>query len=295
MPPVAPADARRGARSGDPSLIDFTDLASALDTDLSNGLGAEEAARRLHTDGPNELRVIPPVPGWRRMLAQLQDPLVYLLGAAAAVALAAWWFEGRGQPGAAGWPLDAIVIAAVVVLNAVLGWLQEAKAAQAVAALAKMTTATSAVLRDGDVARVPSAELVKGDLLVLAEGDAVGADARLAQAAALMLLEAPLTGESEAVLKDAAQLSATAALGDRLNMVFKGTAVAQGTGRAIVTATGMQTEMGSIATLLDSTPDAPTPLQVEIAHLGKVLGIAALAIAGVVVASILLTSDIESV
>ncbi|MDP2867397.1 cation-translocating P-type ATPase [Methyloversatilis sp.] len=295
MPPVAPADARRGARSGDPSLIDFTDLASALDTDLSNGLGAEEAARRLHTDGPNELRVIPPVPGWRRMLAQLQDPLVYLLGAAAAVALAAWWLEGRGQPGAAGWPLDAIVIAAVVVLNAVLGWLQEAKAAQAVAALAKMTTATSAVLRDGDVARVPSAELVKGDLLVLAEGDAVGADARLVQTAALMLLEAPLTGESEPVLKDAAPLSEVAALGDRLNMVFKGTAVAQGTGRAIVTATGMQTEMGGIATLLDSTPDAPTPLQVEIAHLGKVLGIAALAIAGVVVASILLTSDIESV
>jgi Ca2+-transporting ATPase len=97
-------------------------------------------------------------------------------------------------PGAAGWPLDAIVIACVVVLNAVLGWLQEAKAAQAVAALAKMTTATSAVLRDGAVARVPSAELVKGDVLVLAEGDAVGADARLAQAAALKLLEAPLDG-----------------------------------------------------------------------------------------------------
>jgi Ca2+-transporting ATPase len=133
-------------------------------------------------------------------------PLVYLLGAAAAVALAAWWFEGRGQPGAAGWPLDAIVIVFVVLLNALLGWLQEAKAAQAVAALAKMTTATSAVLRDGAVARVPSAELVKGDLLVLAEGDAVGADARLVQAAALKLLEAPLTGESEAVLKDAARL-----------------------------------------------------------------------------------------
>jgi hypothetical protein len=170
------------------------------------------------------------------------------------VALAAWWFEGRGQPGAAGWPLDAIVIACVVVLNAVLGWLQEAKAAQAVAALAKMTTATSAVLRDGAVARVPSAELVKGDLLVLAEGDAVGADARLAQAAALMLLEAPLTGESEAVLKDAARLPAVAALGDRLNMVFKGTAVAQGTGHAIVTATGMQTEMGGIATCWTPRP-----------------------------------------
>ena len=279
----------------DPSLSDVTDLARVLGTDLERGLGAEEAANRLRTDGPNELRALPPVPLWRRALAQLQDPLVYLLGAAAAVALAAWWFEGRGRPGAAGWPLDALVIACVVVLNAVLGWLQEAKAAQAVAALAKMTTATSAVLRDGAVARVPSAELVKGDVLVLAEGDAVGADARLAQAAALMLLEAPLTGESEPVLKDSAPLPVVVALGDRLNMVFKGTAVAQGTGHAIVTATGMQTEMGGIATLLDTTPDTPTPLQVEVAHLGKVLGIAALAIAAVVVATILLISDIEGV
>ena len=285
--PTAPAKA--------PSLIDIADLAAALGTDLERGLGAEEAATRLHADGPNELRAVPPVPAWRRALAQLQDPLVYLLGAAAAIALAAWWFEGRGQPGALGWPLDAIVITCVIVLNAVLGWLQENKAAQAVAALAKMTTATSSVLRDGAVDRVPSAELVKGDLLVLAEGDAVGADARLVQAAALKLLEAPLTGESEAVLKDAAPLPEPAALGDQLNMVFKGTAVAQGTGRALVTATGMQTEMGSIATLLDTTPDAATPLQVEIAHLCKVLGIAALVIAAVVVGTILLISDIQGI
>ena len=279
----------------DPSLIDGADLAPSLGCDLERGLSADEAASRLRADGPNELRARPPLPAWRRALAQLQDPLVYLLGAAAAVALAAWWFEGRGLPGAAGWPLDFMVIICVVVLNAVLGWLQEAKAAQAVAALAKMTTATSAVLRDGVVARVPSAELVKGDLLVLAEGDAVGADARLVQAAALKLLEAPLTGESEAVLKDAAVLPGLAALGDRLNMVFKGTAVAQGTGHAVITATGMRTEMGGIATLLDTTPDAPTPLQVEMAHLGKVLGIAALVIAAIVVATILFFSDIENV
>ena len=274
-------------------MIDVADLARALGTDLEQGLSAEEAATRLRADGPNELRAVLAVPAWRRALAQLQDPLVYLLGAAAAVALVAWWFEGRAHPGAAGWPLDAIVITAVVVLNAVLGWLQEAKAAQAVAALAKMTTATSSALRGGAVARVPSTELVKGDVLVLAEGDAVGADARLVQAAALKLLEASLTGESEAVLKDVAPLPGPAALGDQLNMVFKGTAVAQGTGRALVTATGMQTEMGGIATLLDTTPDAPTPLQVEVAHLGKVLGIAALGVAAVVVATILLISDIH--
>ena len=278
----------------DPSLVDPADLARALGSNLDQGLGADDAARRLQADGPNTLRATPPVPLWRRALAQLQDPLVYLLGAAAAVALVAWWFEGRGRPGAAGWPLDAIVIACVVLLNAVLGWLQESRAALAVAALARMTVATSAVLRDGAVARVPSAEIVKGDVLVLAEGDAVGADARLTHAAALMLLEAPLTGESAAVRKDAAPLQAPGALGDRLNMVFKGTAVAQGTGRAIVTATGMQTELGGIATLLDTTPDAPTPLQTEMAHLGRVLGIAALVIAAVVVATVLILSDIET-
>ena len=289
MPELTPP----AASAGNPSLMAIADLASAVGTDLDRGLSAEEAATRLRADGPNELRSTPPEPAWRRALAQLQDPLVYLLGGAAAVALAAWWFEGRGREGAAGWPLDAIVIACVVLLNAVLGWLQESKAAQAVAALTKMTIATSAVLRDGAVTRVPSAELVKGDVLVLSEGDAVGADARLAQAAALKLLEAPLTGESEAVLKDAARLPEPAALGDRLNMVFKGTAVAQGTGRAVVTATGMQTELGGIATLLDTTPDAPTPLQTEIAHLGKTLGIAALIIASLVVTTILLMSDLH--
>ena len=288
---MAQAQATNDAPPDDPSLIEVADLVERLGTDLAQGLGAKEAARRLREQGPNELRTVSAVPAWRRALAQLQDPLVYLLGAAAAVALVAWWFESRGEPGAAGWPLDAVVIVCVLVLNATLGWWQEAKAAQAVALLAKMTTASSAVLRDGAVARVPSADIVKGDVLVLAEGDAVGADARLVQAAALKVLEAPLTGESEAVLKDAAALSEPVALGDRLNMVFKGTAVAQGTGRAVVTATGMQTEMGSIASLLDTTSDAPTPLQIEIAHLGKVLGIAAMAIAVIVVATILLVAN----
>ncbi len=122
----------------------------------------------------------------------------------------------------------------------------------------------------------------------------MGADARLTQAAALRALEASLTGESEAVLKNAAPLPASAALGDRRNMVFKGTAIAQGTGHAVVTATGMATEMGGIATLLDTTPDMPTPLQGEVAYLGKVLGIAAMVIAALVVATILLSSDIHS-
>ena len=151
-----------------------------------------------------------------------------------------------------------------------------------------MTEASAGVWRDGRLQRVPSAALVRGDVLVLAEGDAVGADARLLQAAALRLLEASLTGESESVLKDPAVLPAGTALGDRLNMVFKGTAVAQGSGRALVTGVGMQTEVGQIATLLDATPDVPTPLQTEVARLGRALAVAAVLIALGVVAVLLL-------
>jgi magnesium-transporting ATPase (P-type) len=277
----------------DPSVADVADVAAACQTDLARGLTAAAAAVRLARDGANELRSVPPVPAWRRALAQLQDPLVYLLLVAAAVALAAWLIEGRGE-GGKGWPMDAIVIAAVVVLNAVLGWVQETKAQSAVAALARMTQATSGVLRDGQLLRIPSAALVLGDVLVLAEGDAVGADARLAESADLRLLEASLTGESEPVLKDAATLKSAAALGDRLNMVFKGTSVAQGSGHAVVTAVGMQSEVGTIATLLDATADPPTPLQLEVARIGRVLGLAAVVIAGVVVVTILLTSHVHA-
>ena len=263
-------------------------MARALGVDLERGLASEEAARRLAKDGPNELRAAPARPVWRRIAAQLHDPLVYLLLGAIAISLAAWLIEGRS-----GWPVDAIVIALIVLLNAILGHVQEAKAESAVAALAQMTAASSAVVRDARIERVPSAELVRGDLLVLGEGDAVGADARLVQAAALRVQEASLTGESEAVLKNPATLSAPAALGDRLDMVFKGTAVVQGTGRAVVTATGMQTEMGAIAAMLEATREEPTPLQKEVARIGRMLGAAVIVIAGVVMATLLLVSDIR--
>jgi Ca2+-transporting ATPase len=273
----------------DPSVIDRAAVAAAFETDASSGLTAAAAALRLVRDGANELRVVPPIPQWRQALAQLKEPLVYLLLVAAAVALVAWVVEGRE-----GWPIDAIVIGVVVLLNAVLGWVQEAKAQSAVAALARMTQASSSVVRDGQLLRIPSADLTVGDLLVLGEGDAVGADARLVEAADLRLLEASLTGESEPVHKDAATLAAPAALGDRLNMVFKGTSVAQGSGRAVVTAIGMQSEMGAIASLLDATEDAPTPLQKEVARVGRVLGLAAVVIAAAVVATILATGAVRS-
>ena len=271
------------------SVMHADDVARAVGADLANGLGAQEAARRLRADGPNRLRMAPRVPAWRRAASQLQDPLVYLLLVAVAVSLAAWVVEG-----AAGWPVDAVVIALVVVFNAVLGFLQQAKAENAVAALARMTAASSAVLRGGQPLRVPSADLVRGDLLVLGEGDTVGADARLVQATSLRVQEASLTGESEAVLKDAATLREAAALGDRLDMVFKGTTIAQGTGRAVVTATGMDTQMGQMAHLLEATKEQPTPLQTEVARIGRMLGIAVIAIAVVVVGTILLVSDIRN-
>ena len=147
-----------------PSLQDACDVARVLGTDLALGLSSEEVARRLAHDGPHELRSAPPVPAWRRrVLAQFQDPLIYMLLAAIGVSLVAWMIEGTG-----GLPVDAMVIAIIVVMNAVLGYVEEAKAENAMAALAQMTAVTSAAMRDGQVRRVPASDLVRGDLLVLA-------------------------------------------------------------------------------------------------------------------------------
>lgn len=284
-----PDDTDVTAPSGEPYLVDSAIIARDLDVDTSVGLSVDEAARRLAADGPNELRGTPPVPAWRRILAQFQDPLIYLLLAAVAIALIAWVIEGAEGP-----PVDAIVIGAIIVLNAILGYTQEAKAADAVAALSVMTAATSTVLRGGVLATVPSSELVRGDVLVLGEGDTVGADARLFFASALRVQEASLTGESASVLKEPATITHHVALGDRINMAYKGTAVSQGVGRGVVTATGMSTEVGSIADMLDSTVEAPTPLQIEIARISKLLGILVVAIALIVMITIIIVGGITS-
>jgi magnesium-transporting ATPase (P-type) len=263
-------------------------VAARLGVDPARGLSSEEAAARLAEHGPNQLEAAERVPAWRKLLAQFQDPLVYLLIVAVIVSLVAWIIEG-----AEGVPFEVVVIALVLVANALLGYSQEAKAEQAVAALARMAAPHAGVLRDGRVERVPTTAVVPGDVLVLAEGDAVAADARLVEASVLKVAEASLTGESEAVLKDVAALPGDAALGDRLDMVFSGTAVASGRGRALVTSTGMGTEMGKVAQLLGRTEEARTPLQREIDLVGRTLGIAVVLIAIVVVGAILLTSDIE--
>lgn len=275
---------------GDPSVLDAATVVQQVRTDPEAGLTSEEAARRLAATGPNELTRARPVPEWRKFVEQFRDPLIYLLFAAIAIALAAWAIEG-----ASGLPFDAIVIAAIVVLNAVLGYAQQAKAEHAVEALRRLGAASATVVRDGVRVQVPTQDLVPGDLLVLAEGDTVPADARLLSAATLKVSEASLTGESESVLKDARTLRAPAALGDRLDMVFNGTAVTQGTGRAVVTATGMATQMGQIADLLRTTEEEPTPLQREIGRVGRTLGIAVIAVAVVVIATIFVFFGVESV
>ena len=263
------------------------EVATALGSHVHDGLTGTEAAARLARFGPNRLDEERPVPPWRKFLGQFADPLIYLLLAATVVSLVAWVLEGEEAA-----PYDAIVIAAIVVANAVLGYVQEARAEKAVAALQRMAAATAAVLRDGRPGRVPAEEVVPGDVLLLAEGDAVAADGRLLEAASLTVAEAALTGESEPVLKDVGPLAGPAELGDRVNMVFSGTAVARGRGRAVVTATGMATEMGNVARLLGRTVEQPTPLQREVDRLGRMLGIAVIVIAAVVVTAILLTADI---
>jgi Ca2+-transporting ATPase len=264
------------------------DVAAELGTDLDDGLDSTEAADRLERFGPNVLDPAEQVPAWRKLLAQFADPLIYLLLVAAAVSVAAWVAEG-----ADGTPYEAIVIAVIVVLNGLLGFIQEARAEQAVAALQRMAAATAAVVRDGRTQRIPAADVVPGDLLLLEEGDAVSADGRLVDVASLTVGEASLTGESQPVVKDVGTLDSPAALGDRLNMVFDGTAVTRGRGRAVVTATGMATEMGSIARLLGRTEEQRTPLQRDVARIGRMLGIAVIAIAVVVVAAILVTADLD--
>ncbi len=265
-------------------------LAGELGTDLDHGLTSAEAAARVDRYGPNELDSEEAVPAWRKFLAQFSDPLVLLLIVAILVSLVVWVLEGRESV-----PFEAIVIGVIIAANAVLGYVQEARTDAAVEALRRMAAASAGVVRDGREQRIAVTDVVPGDVLVLAEGDAVAADARLVEAATLRVAEASLTGESEAVLKDAdLGLDADASLGDRRNMVFSGTAVATGRGRAVVTGTGMRTEMGTIARLLDTAEDDPTPLQREIASVGKALGIGVIVIALVVMGGILLTSDLQS-
>ncbi|MBO1074678.1 cation-translocating P-type ATPase [Roseomonas marmotae] len=265
-----------------------SEVASALGADPQTGLRAAEAQARLRRYGRNALTAEKPVPSWRKFLAQFQDVLVILLLVAALVSAGLWWLEPETSL-----PYEAIAILAIVLLNALMGYIQQARAEQALAALRQMSAAQAKVIRDGVQQGIPAADLVPGDLIVIEEGDTIPADARMVQSAALQVAEAALTGESLPVPKDTAAIAAEAGLGDRANMVFSGTAVTYGHGRALVTATGMNTEMGHIAGMLKAAPKDVTPLQKELERVGRTLGVVVIVIAVVMVGTILLFEEVH--
>jgi Ca2+-transporting ATPase len=266
----------------------FEQVLVELGTDERRGLTDQEARARLARDGPNELTAEKPVPGWRKFLAQFQDMLVILLLIATGISAVLWVYERESAL-----PYEAIAISAVVLLNALMGFIQESRAESAVAALRQMAAAHARVIREGEQRSIPASEVVPGDILLVEEGDTVAADARVVHSTALQTAEAALTGESLPVSKETAPIPTEAAIGDRDNMIFSGTAVTYGRGRAVVIATGMQTEMGRIAGMLRDVPVETTPLQRELDHVGKVLGIVVVVIAIVMIATIVFVEHVS--
>ncbi|MGK2858831.1 MAG: cation-translocating P-type ATPase, partial [Thermoanaerobaculia bacterium] len=264
------------------------ELLNALGADAHRGLSAAEARRRLDEYGPNELHAEVPIPAWRKFLAQFQDVLVILLLVASAISGVLWYIERESAI-----PYEALAIFAIVLLNAILGYVQEARAASAVGALLQMAAAQARVIRDGELQSIAAAEVVPGDLITVEEGDTIPADARVIHSSALQTAESSLTGESLPVSKVIGAIEGHAGIGDRLNMIFGGTAVTYGRGRAVVVGTGMQTEMGRIAGMLKEQPSKPTPLQRELDRVGKLLGLTVIVIAVVMIATIVMMEDVR--
>ncbi|MGD1992821.1 MAG: cation-translocating P-type ATPase [Anaerolineae bacterium] len=248
-----------------------SDLVAALRTHLNHGLSRDETRRRLAQFGPNELQERPRPSFWKLLLDQFSNFLVIILLASAVISL----FLGEY--------LDAGAIMAIVVLNAVLGVVQESKAEEALAALKKMTAPEARVIRSGHIGTVPAREIVPGDVVLLEAGHYVPADLRLVEAFNLKVDEAALTGESAPVSKDAAVLmDREIPMGDRKNSAFMGTMVTYGRGKGIVVATGMVTQFGMIAEMIQSYDEEPTPLQRKLDQLGRWLGIGCLVVCGIV-------------
>ena len=267
--------------------ISVDEAVNKLHSDHKHGLSEAEARSRLQEYGPNQLRQQKPIPAWRHFLAQLQDTLVILLIIAATISAIVWYIERD-----AAMPYDSMVILSIVLLNAILGFVQEERAEKALAALREMSAPEAKVVRDAEERKIPSHEVVPGDLLVIEEGDTIPADARLIEVVEMKTLEASLTGESVPVRKYTDPIVSAVALGDRNNMVFSGTAVAYGHGRAVVIGTGMNTELGRIAGLLEQAKSEPTPLQKELDRTGKWLGVAVIVIALIVVTTVLVVDGV---
>ena len=272
----------------EPYQQSFEAVLAALETDPRHGLSEAEAQARLGRLGPNELIPEAETPAWRKFLAQFGDVLVILLLFAAAVSFGLWLLEHDSAL-----PYEAIAILAIVLLNAVMGYVQESRAESALAALRNMSAARANVIREGERRSVRAVEIVPGDIIVINEGDTIPADGRLIQVTELQTAEAPLTGESLPVSKDTDPLAGEPELGDRHNMIFSGTAATYGHGKAVVTATGMQTEMGHIAGMLKEAPKESTPLQKELDKVGKRLGLVVIVIAAFISVTIILVEHVR--
>ena len=254
----------------------------ALNTSDKTGLSSEQANERLLQNGKNKLVAAKKKSIVRRFLEQLADPMIIILIVAAVISGVLAVREGEGY-------VDVIIIGAVVLINAILGVVQESKAEKAIEALQEMSAAHSKVFRDGRIQVVPSEDLVVGDIIILEAGDAVPADGRILESASLKIEEAALTGESVPVEKTVSAIKVgdsgrDVPLGDRKNMVYMGGTVVYGRGIAVVTATGMDTEMGKIAGALAQAQEGKTPLQRKLAQLSKVLTVLVLGICAVVFA-----------
>jgi P-type Ca2+ transporter type 2C len=266
---VAPQVARADA----PFALSIEDLLHQLDVDAECGLSADQVEAVRARAGYNELTEAPPEPLWKKLVGQFQDLVIWILIFAALVS------------GALGEWIDAVAILAIVLLNGVIGFLQEERAGRALAALQKLSAPLARVIRGGVVQSIPARELVPGDRIELEAGDNIPADARLIQGFSFRVQEASLTGESSPVEKDpGCVLKPTTPLGDRRNMAHLGTVAAAGKAGAVVTATGMRTELGRIAGLLERHEPEPTPLQRRLTELGRVLIVVCLAIVALVFA-----------
>src|ERR671915_1752589 len=236
------------------------------------GLTAAEAAKRLEEFGPNELEVAGRVSPWAILLEQFKNVLIIILLLATALSA----FLGHG--------VEAIAITVIVLFAVILGFVQEYRAERAIEALREMSAPAATVIREGRERRVPARELVPGDLILLATGDKVPADVRLVEAVNMQTVEAALTGESAPVEKHTRPLAdERLPTGDRKNMAYAGTAVTYGRGRALVVATGMTTEFGKIARMLEDVETGRTPLQANLDRVGKALARAAVVVVLVIV------------
>ncbi|MBP3883718.1 MAG: cation-translocating P-type ATPase [Olsenella sp.] len=262
-------------------LQETTDVVEAVGSDEKLGLASADAQARLEKDGPNKLKEEEKTPLWIRFFQQMADPMIIMLIVAAVISAATGIAQGEADFA------DVIIIMFVVILNSVLGVIQESKAEEALAALQEMAAAQSKVIRDGRLVSLPSADLVKGDIVLLEAGDAVPADCRLLEAASLKIEEAALTGESVPSDKVVSALAVAEGaddvpLGDRKNMCYMGSVVVYGRGRAVVVATGMDTEMGKIASAISQAADEETPLQKKLTELSKILTILVIAISVII-------------